>query len=147
MAGLEHYPEDAIDSIRESLQVTFTLCMLGNCSCFGCHQLTFSKLFKKKIILEHYQSVKLFESRSGLTFCLSCSGSKLFAKVISRRQKSPLARKELTLSRLVEIFFSADNLCKEFVPRSNLTNVKPYFPQKEKKSVTDLPSAAFVISA
>ena len=31
--------------------------------------------------LAHYQSVKLFGSRSGPTLCRSLSGSKLFAKV------------------------------------------------------------------
>ena len=49
----------------------------------------------KKFFHEHYQSVKQFGSRSGLTFCGSWSGSKLFEKVIRRRQKLTLARKEL----------------------------------------------------
>ena len=45
----------------------------------------------------HYLSVKRFGYRSGPTFCRSWSGSKLFAKakVIGRRQKSPLTREEL----------------------------------------------------
>ena len=48
----------------------------------------FSRLiFSKKIIQEHYQSVKQVESRY--------AGSELFAKVINRRQKSTLAGKGL----------------------------------------------------
>ena len=57
------------------------LCMLGKFSCFCCLLLTFffSKLtFSKKIIQEHYKSVK--------TVCRSWPGPKLFAKIISRRQ-------------------------------------------------------------
>ena len=47
----------------------------------------FSKFtFLKHFFQEHYQSVKWFGSRSGPMFCLSCSGSKLFGKVIIRRQ-------------------------------------------------------------
>ena len=53
------------------------------------------KINFKKFLQEHYQSVKCFGSRSGPTFCWSWSGSKLFAEFICRRQKSPLARKEL----------------------------------------------------
>ena len=30
---------------------------------------------------EYHQSVKLFEARSGPTFCQACFGSKLFAKL------------------------------------------------------------------
>ena len=48
----------------------------------------------KEFFQEHYQSVKWFEPRSGPPLCRSWSGSKLFAKVISRRQKSLLARLE-----------------------------------------------------
>ena len=59
--------------------------------CFCCHLLTFFK----NVFQVHYQSVKQFGSRSGPKFCQSWSGSKLFAKVISRWQKSSLARKEL----------------------------------------------------
>ena len=61
-----------------------------------CLLLTLSKLFVfclKKLFWEHYQSVKQFESRSGPTKGRSWSGSRLFAKVISRWQKSPLAHK------------------------------------------------------
>ena len=62
---------------------------------------------------EHYQSVKKFGSRSGPTFCQSSSGSKMFAKVISRRQKSLLASQDSTeifkefLRKTVTYFHSA----------------------------------------
>ena len=46
----------------------------------------FQNNFSKKIFQEQYQGVKWFGSWSGPTFCGSWSGSKLFAKVISRRQ-------------------------------------------------------------
>ena len=66
---------------------SLTLCMLGIFSWFFCRLLTsFKKFFQ-----EHYQNVKRFESS-----LMSKLGSKLFAKVISRWQKSLLARKELT---------------------------------------------------
>ena len=61
----------------------------------------------KKVFQERYQSVKLFGSRSGPTFGRSWSGSKLFAKVISRQQKLPLARKELYKT---EMLFSDDDI-------------------------------------
>ena len=63
-----------------------TLCMQGNFSCFCCRLLTFFKniFFFKKFFQKHYQSIKPFRSRSGLTFCLSWYGSKLFATVINR---------------------------------------------------------------
>ena len=68
-----------------------TLCMLGIfmllLSCLYFFKINFLKIFQ-----EHFQSVKLFGSRSG-----PLSGSKLFAKVSSTRQKSPLARKELNM--------------------------------------------------
>ena len=48
--------------------------------------------FQKKIFQYHYQSVKRFGSRSGLTFCRSA------ADIISRQQKSPLEKKELKLN-------------------------------------------------
>ena len=62
-----------------------------------CHQWIFylKLTFSKNIFQEYHQSVKQFGSRSGLTFCRVWSGSILFAKVISRWQKSPLAGKEL----------------------------------------------------
>ena len=70
--------------------------MLGNCSCFYCCQLTWSwcKIkFFKKLFQENYESFKRFGSRSGQAFCWSWSGFRLFAKAISRRQKSLLAKK------------------------------------------------------
>ena len=54
----------------------------------------------------HEQRVKRFGSRSGPTFCRFYSGSKLFAEVISTRQKSPLARTELSTSAQCELFKS-----------------------------------------
>ena len=72
-----------------------TLCMLGNFSCFCCRLLTFFKInFFKKFFQKHI-SVKWLGYRTELNFCQSLSGSKLIAKIISRRPKSPLARKGL----------------------------------------------------
>ena len=51
----------------------------------------FEVSFFQKFFQEYYQSIKQFGSRSGQMFCRSLSGSKLFSKVISRRQKMPLA--------------------------------------------------------
>ena len=49
--------------------VELNLCMHGNFSCFCCHLLIFFKVkFFKTFFQEHYQSVKGFGSRSGLTF-------------------------------------------------------------------------------
>ena len=53
--------------------------------------------FFEKFFQEYDQSVNQFASRSGLTFCWAWSGSKLLAKVFSRRQKSSLAGKALKL--------------------------------------------------
>ena len=36
----------------------------------------------------------IFVPKGGLTFCWSLSGSRLFSKVVSRRQKLPIAGKE-----------------------------------------------------
>ena len=73
--------------------ICLTVCMLGNFPCLCCSLLTF---FLKKFFQEHYQSIKQFGSRSGPAFCRSWSGPKMFAQeVISRGQKSPLARKVL----------------------------------------------------
>ena len=70
--------------------------LAGSILCFCCRLLTFFIInFSKNIFLEHYQNIKRLKTRSGLAFCRSWFGSKLFAKVISRRQKSPLARKGL----------------------------------------------------
>ena len=57
----------------------------------------FSKLKKKKKKKYHhfqetYQSVESFGSRPGPTCCWFWSGSKLFAKVISRRSKENVER-------------------------------------------------------
>ena len=69
---------------------SLSLFMLGNFPSFYSCLLYFFKInFFEKFFQEHYQSDKQFGSRSGPTFWRSCSGSKLFAKVISRRQKSP----------------------------------------------------------
>ena len=67
--------------------------------CWLFSKLTFSKkAFRKLYIsLSVYQSVKQFGSTSGLTFCWSGSGSKLYAKVISIQQKLLLAGNKLML--------------------------------------------------
>ena len=57
-------------------------------SCFCYHLLTFQNLLFQKFL-------------SGLMFCRSRSWSKLFAKIISRRQKLPLARKELQVKTVI----------------------------------------------
>ena len=69
--------------------------MLGNFACFFvlCGFFFFKLTFFKKTFQEYHQCIKQFGSRSGPTFCRGWSGSKLFAKVISRRKKSPLAGK------------------------------------------------------
>ena len=79
--------------LKQSLISELTLCMLVNFLCCWLFQIFFSKNF-----WEHYQSARRCGSRSGPTFCRSWSGSNLFAKVISRRQKSPLLGKELNYS-------------------------------------------------
>ena len=67
-----------------------------NCSWFLCFCCPHLLTFFKKISFRNSMSVKQFGSRSGPRKCRSWSGSKLFAKVISRQQKPPLDRKELT---------------------------------------------------
>ena len=52
-------------------------------------------------IFQYHQGVKQFGSRSGPTLCRAWSGSKLFAKDISRWQKSLLAGKELNTDHLL----------------------------------------------
>ena len=86
-----------IETVCYGLSVRIsTLCMLGNFSCFCCTLLAFFKIiFFRKIFQEHSKSIKWFGFRFWWTFSLSWSVSKLFAKVISRQQKSPLARNEL----------------------------------------------------
>ena len=54
---------------------------------------------------QYNQDVKQFRSRFGLTFCRAWSGSKLFAKVISRQQKSTLVGKDLNIKQLVDTTF------------------------------------------
>ena len=90
-----------------------TLCMLGNFFMLFLLSAYCLKIsFFKNFFQEHYQSIERFGSRSGPTFCQCWSGSKLFVKVISRWQKSPLARKELNYQekyifrQLSEIFQS-----------------------------------------
>ena len=70
--------------------------------------------FYKKIFQEYHQSVKQFGLRSGSTFFRARSGSKLFAKVISRRQKSPLAGKEIPY---LPYIFGQRGLIKQYRPR------------------------------
>ena len=71
--------------------------MLGNFSSTCCYLLTFFKInfFSKK----YFRNTIRVSNRLGLDqmFCLSWSGSKLFAKVISIWQKALLARKEVTI--------------------------------------------------
>ena len=57
---------------------------------------------------EIHEIVKQFGSRSGLTKCRAWSGSKLFATVISRQQKSPKLKKKKKKKKdfLFSIFFS-----------------------------------------
>ena len=65
-----------------------TLCMLSNFSCILLSADFFNISFFEKFFQEHHQSVKLFESRSGPTFCQSWSGSKLFLQRLSADDKS-----------------------------------------------------------
>ena len=75
------------------LKICLALCMLGNFSCFPCRLSAFFKInffdmntIRALIGLDPYQ-----DRRSVVRWNLS--GSKLFAKVISRQQNSPLARR------------------------------------------------------
>ena len=77
--------------------------MSGNFACFFVICGFFLINFLKNIFQEYHQSVKQFGSRSGPTFCQASSGFKWFAKVISRREKSPLAGKELGQNILCEL--------------------------------------------
>ena len=89
-----------------------TLSRLGNFSCFFCRLLIFFKsTFFKKLFQEYHLSVKQLGSRSGLTCCWAWSGSKLFAKVISRRYS---VGNELTLYPLVLTYHLLINICKQF---------------------------------
>ena len=98
--GLDYNPETPSCSDHNWLTWMLTLCMLGDFSCFFSCLLTFQNYFIQNFFQEHYLSVKQFGSRSGRTFCRSCSGSKQF----TNDKKSPLARKEWSLI-LVNPFF------------------------------------------
>ena len=66
-------------------EVDFNSLPPGNFFMLFCFLLIFFKFnFFEKFFQEYYQSVKQFGSRSDPTFCRAWSGSKLFAKVISR---------------------------------------------------------------
>ena len=96
-----------------------TLCMLGNFSCFCWRLLTFFKInFFNNFFQEYYQHAKLFWSRWGPTFCHSWSGSKLFAKVISRWQKLQPARKEFILGLMQEWTKMLEYAGKNFGPKN-----------------------------
>ena len=74
-----------------------TLWMLGNFARFFCRLLIFFKInFSKKFFQKYHQSIKQFGSRSGLTYCQAWSGSKLFAKIISRRHKQVMSWRSKT---------------------------------------------------
>ena len=92
-----------------------TICMLGNFSCICCRMPTFFKIsFFKNFFQKHLQSVRWFGSRSGPTHCQSWSGSKLFENIISRKQKSTLAREysktcgKRPLVKMTKNWFSID---------------------------------------
>ena len=74
-------------------------------SWFCCRLLTFFKI-KKLFLKKSFGTTKLFQSRSGPTFCRSWSGCKLFAKIFSRWQKSLLAMKEVNHAFVVCWLFS-----------------------------------------
>ena len=107
--------------------------MLGKFACFLSSADFFKIDFFKKKFQEHYQSVKQFGPRSGPTFCRSRSGSKLFAKVISRQQNLPLAGKEL---RYISHIMYLNNFpavgCK-----TPMMNNKKCFPMHSKICPTD----------
>ena len=101
-----------------------TLCMMGNFSCFCCRLLTFFKInFFNKFFQEHYQSVKQFGSRSG---------SKLFAKVISRRNQLPLVRKLKSVGNF-RTFFVICPYLSLFPCIYNISTVKPVLSGHSKE--------------
>ena len=67
------------------VHIGFNLLLPGKFFRAFCHLLIFSKIVFFFKFLEYSQSVKQFGSRSGPMFCQAWSGSKLFAKFISRR--------------------------------------------------------------
>ena len=79
----------------------------------------------------------LSAARSGLTFCQSRSGSKLFAKVISRQQKLPLAGIELkpTLSSSVTCIGE---------PVINSSSISPGGKKWETRDITTGTSSSFM---
>ena len=79
-----------LGALRVNSLPTGYLCMLF------CRLLIFFKItFFKKLFQQYHQSVKQFGSRSGPTFCRTWTGTKLFAKIISRRHYSTVVGKEL----------------------------------------------------
>ena len=77
--------------------------MLGNLSGFCCDMSSadfFQNQLFQKFFQGHYQSVKWFGSRLGLAFCRSWSGSKLFAKLISRWQNKIASKERVNCSTL-----------------------------------------------
>ena len=89
--------------LMASINVTQDLlCMLGNFSCDDFSKLTFQEILSGTLSV--CQTV-WSQIRTDIE-CLSCSGSKLFTKLISRRQMSPLARKEVILK--MSIMTAAD---------------------------------------
>ena len=109
--------------------------MLGNFSCFCCLQLTFQNPFffsKIKFYQEHYQSVKKFGSRSGSTFCRSWFWSKLIAKIFSRQQKSPQARKSLKWRQFKKRFKSCLLYIYVF-PSKHAADIRYYFSHEGRK--------------
>ena len=97
--------------------IAFNSLHAGYCFIIFCRlQIIFKINFFENFFQEHYWSVKLFGSRSGLTVsqCQAWSGSKLFAKIISRRQNWSLCQtKKLTLCLQV---WSAQTYANRFNP-------------------------------
>ena len=79
--------------------VLLTLCMLGNFACFfvvcGFFFFFFNWLFQRKSFRNTIRVSNRLDPDQARCFYLAWSGSKLFAKVISRCQNSPHVWKEL----------------------------------------------------
>ena len=108
--------------------------MLGNFACFFCGLRIFFLInFFKNIFQEYHQIVKQFGSRSGPTFCLAWSGSKLFAGVISRWQKFATSRERVKQNNHNGYYFTGKvrssffNMCKIGRVKSSCTCTK-YHP-------------------
>ena len=89
-----------------------------------------NQLFRK-IFQEHYQSVKQFGSRSGLTVCRSLSGSKLFAKAIRRSKQRINGKKNENISNLLvhwghNFFQNFIPFCESVVDPDQLAVFNPY---------------------